>query len=159
MSDFLEAFVPDDPGPIVTLDGERVGTHRGLHYYTIGQRKGIGVASPEYRRAYVVVEKRVESKELVIGWDEPETEGLYAGSARLASVSWTRHAITEPAELLARPRYRAPSVPAGYIPVSDNQGRIEFRDPQRALAVGQICALYDGRELLGGGVFESIGVG
>lgn len=159
MSDFLAAYVPDKPGRIVTLDGHEVGEHRGLHYFTIGQRKRIGVASPEYKRAYVVVEKRIESNELVIGWDEPETEGLYSASARLASVSWTRHPLTAPRELLARPRYRAPAVTARYLPEGGTHGRIEFHEPQRALAIGQICALYAGNELLGGAVFESVGKG
>ncbi|MEM7385707.1 MAG: tRNA 2-thiouridine(34) synthase MnmA, partial [Verrucomicrobiota bacterium] len=69
MSDFLSAYVDDDPGPIVTVDGREVGQHRGLHLHTLGQRRGLGVPSNQYGRAYVVVAKRSETKELVIGFD------------------------------------------------------------------------------------------
>jgi len=69
MADFLQAFIPDAPGDIVLQDGRRVGQHRGLHYFTLGQRKGIGVSSPVQRQNYVVVEKRLATRELVVAFD------------------------------------------------------------------------------------------
>ncbi len=158
MADFLEKFVPNEPGNIVNLDGQVLGRHKGLHYYTIGQRRGIGVASNTHREFYVVVAKRQKTNELVVGFDKHHTPGLYARAAEVRGVSWCGQPLTEPAEILAKPRYRADSVPVLVTP-QDAKGRevtIEFAEAQRALAVGQICAFYRGEELLGGGVFEEI---
>lgn len=158
MADFLQAFIPDAPGDIVLQDGRRVGAHRGLHYYTLGQRRGIGVASPVHRQNYVVVEKRLATRELVVAFDQPETPGLYAQACVLASVSATGGEGTLQREqtLLARARYRAPSVPVRYIPLPDGRARVEWSVPQRALACGQICALYEGEVLRGGGIYAEI---
>ena len=156
MADFLEAYVPEKPGKIVDLDGNVLGRHRGLHFFTIGQRKGIRVASPHEGQAYVVVEKRGATNELVIGWDRPDTPGLYAKGAVLAGMSFVNRVVGQPAALLARPRYRAPKVGVRVVPQAGGGMEVRFDEPQRALAVGQICALYDGEILLGGGVFQTI---
>ncbi len=156
MSDFLRAHLPDEPGPVVGIDGTVLGEHRGLHYYTLGQRKGIGVASNTHNKNYVVVEKRKDTRELVVGFDEPDTPKLYAGACLLSQVSFTGEPITEPREMLARARYRAPSVPVQVEPLPENRMRVTWREPQRALACGQICALYDGEILRGGGVYSEI---
>jgi tRNA-specific 2-thiouridylase len=153
MSDFLKAFVPDKPGKIVNLQGKTVGEHAGLHYYTLGQRKGIRVPSNTENMAYVVVEKRRETNELVIGFDLPETEGLYTNEWLVSNVTFTNYPITQEKNILIRPRYRSKAVGAKYIPLENNQARIIFDLPQRAVTTGQICALYDGEVLLGGGIF------
>lgn len=156
MSDFLAAYLPDAPGKIVDLDGHVLGEHEGLHYYTLGQRKGIGVASNLYKKNYVVVEKRKASRELVIAIEEADTPKLYAVGCMLGSLSFTGAPITEPREMLARARYRAPSVPILFEPLADGRARVTWREPQRALACGQICALYDGEVLRGGGIYTEI---
>ena len=159
MTDFLRAFVPDRPGAIVNLDGKRLGEHHGLHLYTLGQRKGLGVASNLYKEAYVVVAKRHESNELVIAIERPDTPLLWAQRCTLSSLSSTSAQAIEARELHAQPRYRAPGAPATFTPMQrDGEwiARLEFHTPQRALTPGQICALYDGDRLLGGSVFESI---
>ena len=158
MSDFLRHYVPDSPGPIVTIDGRHVGEHKGLHLYTLGQRRGIGVPSNTPNKAFVVVEKRGRTNELVVGFDEPETPKLYADSCTVTELSYTNQPITRRAQIEAAPRYRCRSTPIELIP-EDSEGRrakIEWRQPQRALTPGQICALYDGDVLLGGGVFAQI---
>ncbi len=158
MADFLEAFIPDAPGDIVLQDGRRVGHHRGLHYFTLGQRRGIGVASPVHCQNYVVVEKRLATRELIVAFDQPETPGLYSQSCVLASVSAIGREGTLQREqtLLARARYRAPSIPVRYIPLSGDRARVEWSVPQRALTCGQICALYEGEVLRGGGIYAEI---
>jgi tRNA-specific 2-thiouridylase len=153
MSDFLKAFVPDKPGKIVNLQGKTVGEHAGLHYYTLGQRKGIRVPSNTENMAYVVVEKRKETNELVIGFDLPETEGLYTNEWLVSNVTFTNHSITKEKNILIRPRYRSKAVGAQYIPLDNHQVRVIFDQPQRAVTTGQICAMYDGEVLLGGGIF------
>jgi len=156
MSDFLRAYLPDEPGSIVSLDGEVLGEHRGLHFYTLGQRKGIGVPSNVYKKSYVVVEKRKATRELVIAFDEPETPKLYSGACVLTQLSFTGEPITASREMQARARYRAPSVDIRATPLPEGRMLVEWMEPQRALARGQICALYDDEVLRGGGVYAEI---
>ena len=89
MSDFLRAYVPDAPGPIVrATDGRNLGTHRGLHFYTLGQRKGIGVPSNTDHKAYVVVGKRAADRALLVAFDHPDAPGLFQRSVRVHALSW-----------------------------------------------------------------------
>lgn len=158
MADFLQHYIADQPGDIVTTEGKVVGQHRGLHLYTFGQRKGLRVSSPVYGKAYVLVEKRPESNELVVAFDDPDTPKLYASRCRVGSISLTHRTLSEAAELSAQPRYRCPSCPVEILQQSED-GRemlVEFSEPQRALTPGQICAFYDGEVLMGGGVFQQI---
>jgi tRNA-specific 2-thiouridylase len=156
MRDFLLTFVPDNPGPIRTRQGKNLGQHRGLHLYTLGQRRGVGVPSNTPNEAYVVVEKRLGSNELIVAFDHPDTEGLYARQCRIGSLSFTNKPLPARAKLAAKPRYRAKAAPAFFEAVGESSAILEFDQPQRALTPGQICALYDGENLLGGGVFEEI---
>jgi tRNA-specific 2-thiouridylase len=156
MSDFLRHYIPDQPGEIVDTDGRVLGTHRGLHLYTMGQRKGHGVASPREGMAYVVVGKDLAKNRLIVGWDRPGEGSLYVSQC----VVGTLNSINEPIESLrrvdAQPRYRSKAEPAAVEALGDGRVRLEFQCPQRAIAPGQICAFYDGGRLLGGGVFESV---
>ncbi|MGB1874651.1 MAG: tRNA 2-thiouridine(34) synthase MnmA [Akkermansiaceae bacterium] len=156
MSDFLSHYVPDNPGEIVDTEGRVLGEHRGLHLYTLGQRKGHGVASPRDGMAYVVVGKDAEKNQLIVGWDQMETPGLYISQCTVGSVSWVNKAITATRKLEAQPRYRAKSEPVTVVPSDDGKLKLEFVKPQRAITPGQICAFYEGGTLLGGGVFERL---
>jgi tRNA-uridine 2-sulfurtransferase len=156
MRDFLQAFVPDNPGPIRTRQGRNLGQHQGLHLYTLGQRRGVGVPSNTPHEAYVVIEKRVGTNELIVAFDRPDSEGLYARRCRIGSLSFTNKALPGRARVLAKPRYRAKAVPALFETLDARSAVLEFDRPQRALTPGQICALYDGERLMGGGVFEEI---
>lgn len=159
MEDFLRTFVADKPGPIVNLEGKVLGEHRGLHLYTLGQRKGIGVASNLFKQAYVVVAKRHEKNELVIAIERPDTPLLWARRAILNSISTTGPDLLHERQVLAQPRYRTAAPPAQLTPFQRGDewcATLEYETPQRALTPGQICGLYDGDRLLGGAVFESI---
>jgi len=157
MSDFLSHYIPDSPGPIVNLEGETVGEHRGLHLYTYGQRKGLGVPSNTFGKAYVVVDKRHDSNELVIGFDQPDTPGLYASRCRVGAISVTNRPLRECGSLSVQPRYRSAAIAVDPV-FSDEGDRVSltFHEPVRALTPGQICAFYEGDTLLGGGVFREI---
>ena len=155
MSDFLRHYLPDQPGEIVDTEGRVLGQHRGLHLYTLGQRKGHGVASPREGMAYVVVGKDPARKRLIVGWDTPESPGLFTHSCVVGTLSSINEALETLHLVDAQPRYRAKAEPARVEPLAGGRLRLEFQRPQRAIAPGQICAFYDGGRLLGGGVFES----
>jgi tRNA-uridine 2-sulfurtransferase len=154
IADFLRAYVPDRPGPIVRAgDGLELGRHRGLHYYTLGQRRGIRVPSNAEGERYVVVGKRAADNALVVAFDHPEAPGLFQSQVRVHSLSWTGRPVVAEKALEGRVRYRDPRVPLTFTPEGEGVARIRFRDPQRALASGQVLALYEGERLLGGGVY------
>lgn len=154
MADFLRAYVPERPGPIVrATDGAVIGEHRGLHYFTIGQRRGIRIPSNTDHEAYVVVGKRAADQALVVAFDGPAAPGLWTGEARVHSLSFVGEAITAPARLECRVRYRDPRIAVDFTPAPDGTACIRFATPQRALASGQVLALYAGEQLLGGGIF------
>ncbi len=154
MQDFLRAYVPDAPGPIVrATDGREIGRHRGLHFYTLGQRKGIGVPSNTDHQAYVVVGKRASDRALLVAFDSPDAPGLFQRDVRVHSLSWIGEPITTRRSLEGRVRYRDPRVPIEFVPEEGNTARILFSTPQRGLASGQILAIHDGERLLGGGVY------
>lgn len=159
MSDFLRHYLPDNPGEIVDLQGRVLGRHDGLHLFTMGQRKGHHVASPREGVAYVVVGKDLEHNRLILGFEGEETPGLYARSAIVGSITNTLRDLPE--RVMAQARYRAPAVPARCTYLSADKVRLDFDEPVRALALGQVCAFYQpdadrGEQLLGGGFFESI---
>jgi tRNA-uridine 2-sulfurtransferase len=154
MADFLRAYVPDAPGPIVRVpEGRVLGEHRGLHYYTLGQRRGIRIPSNTDHRAYVVVGKRAADRALLVAFDSPAAPGLYTSEVRIHHLVWNGAAVDRPCRLDGRVRYRDPRVALEFIPEDGGCARIRFLTPQRALASGQILALHDGTRLLGGGVY------
>jgi tRNA-uridine 2-sulfurtransferase len=154
MQDFLRQYVPDHPGPIVrATDGQTVGTHPGLHYYTLGQRKGIGVPSNTDNKAYVVVGKRADDNALLVAFDAADAPGLFQTEVRVHSLQWNAAPVTESRRLEGRVRYRDPRVAIEFIPEGGDTALVRFNEPQRGLASGQILAIHDGERLLGGGVY------
>ncbi len=155
---FLDQYIAEAPGPIVTPAGRELGTHRGLHRYTLGQRHGIGVPSNTDHKAYVVVGKDRARNALVVAFDEPDAPGLWGREFSLRDLHWTNRAPAGagPHPLLVRPRYRDPAMAATLEmnPANPSRGKLIFAEAQRALAPGQIAALFDGEVLLGGGVYE-----
>lgn len=157
MQDFLRQYVPDAPGPIIRAEDEQVlGEHRGLHYFTLGQRRGIGVPSNTDGKAYVVVGKRSTDHALLVAFDGPSSPGLHTKEVTVHSLRWnTAAAPGQRCRLEGKVRYRDPRVPLVFEPSPDNptSAKITFASPQRGLASGQILALYDGPRLLGGGIY------
>ena len=157
MQDFLRHYLPDSPGEIVDPEGRVLGRHRGLHLHTLGQRRGIGVPSNTDNEFYVVVGKDRERNRLVVAFDRPESPGLYATEATVRELSFLAEPVRKETRLEAVPRYRDPAQEITFRPLGGGRARIVFERPQRALAPGQILALYRGDTLLGGGVYERIG--
>jgi tRNA-uridine 2-sulfurtransferase len=139
MADFLKAYVPEQPGPIVRVtDGKVIGEHHGLHYYTIGQRRGIRVPSNTDHEAYVVTGKRATDQALLVAFDGPEAPGLWVRECRVHSLSFTEEPVTRPCRLEARVRYRDPRVPIEFIPGPENVDPQVL--PQNTLHVGSALA-------------------
>ena len=158
MADFLRAYVPDAPGPIVRADDGRVlGEHRGLHFFTLGQRKGIGVPSNTDGKAYVVVGKRAADRALLVSFDAADAPGLFNREAQIHGIRWNTPTPPTPADgplaLDGRVRYRDPRVRMTFEMTGPDTARVVFDEPQRGLASGQILAIHDGPRLLGGGVY------
>lgn len=158
MADFLRAYVPDAPGPIVRAeDGRVLGEHRGLHFYTLGQRKGIRIPSNTDGKAYVVVGKRAADRALLVAFDAAEAPGLFTREVHVHGLRWNTPfppaADAGPVTLEGRVRYRDPRVKLSFEYTGPDTARVVFYEPQRGLASGQILALHDGARLLGGCVY------
>jgi tRNA-specific 2-thiouridylase len=148
--DFLARFAPEssNPGEIVDLEGEVLGQHEGLAFYTIGQRKGIRVAAGE---PYYVVRKDIENNWLVVGFDDQVGKRTLAASG----VNWIageaphRHEIYE-----VMIRYRSKPIMTRIIDVGTDDFRLEFKENVRGITPGQVAVLYRGDECLGSGVIQ-----
>ena len=131
-------------GNFVTKDGKILGTHKGIIGYTIGQRKGLGLALPH---SMYVCEKRLDTNEVVIGDHEDLfSSELYADNVNLSAID----SIDAPLRVKARVRYNQKEQDAT---VSMEKGllHVVFDEPQRAICKGQSVVLYDGDIVLGGG--------
>lgn len=154
MNEFLRQYIPDRPGEIVNAAGEVLGTHRGLHRYTIGQRRGIGLPSNSDFNHYVVIAKNVAANRLVVAFEQDRPAALWHAEVGLHRINWIAGAPpAAPVDLHCKVRYRDPSVEARFEPDGPDSGRLRFKEEQRGLAGGQVCALYDGERLLGGGIY------
>jgi tRNA-uridine 2-sulfurtransferase len=155
--DFLAKFLKDEPGPILTAEGERVGTHRGLAFYTLGQREGLHIGGRRGRDEapwYVAVKDSARNALVVVqGHDHPllSSESLVTGT-----VHWLVPPPASAFRCTVKVRYRQPDQPAMLEPLVDGAARIVFDSPQRAVTPGQFAVIYDGERCLGGGVIESV---
>lgn len=154
INDFLEKFIPEKPGPIVDMQGKVLGEHKGLHRYTLGQRRGIGIPSNSDNEFFVVVAKRMETNELVVAFESAHADPIWHEQISLHQISWlTKSPPDSATDLQVKVRYRDPRVHARWEPNETGGGTLHFEEPQRALASGQICAIYDGERVLGGGAY------
>lgn len=153
MSDFLQHYIQDAPGDIFTADGRKVGRHKGLHLYTNGQRRGIGVPSNTDNEHFVVVGKDLEQNRLIVAFDRPESPGLFTSEIRIHGISWINKSLEKTSRLQARPRYLDPLQEITFEPTGENTARIFFEEPQRALTSGQILALHQNETILGAGIY------
>lgn len=148
---FVEERLPTDRrrgGPVRHLDGTLLGRHGGLHRFTVGQRRGLGLTSAE---PLFVVALETETDTLIVGPAEALlVEQLEAGRCNWVSIE----APTTPLRAAARIRHRHDEVGALVTPLGNERVLVEFDEAQRAIAPGQGVAFYDGDLLLGGGWIE-----
>ncbi len=135
-------------GQMVTRDGRVLGSHRGLAFYTVGQRHGLGIGSP---RPLYVLRLDPGSNRVIVG----EEEDLYQSTLTAGGLSWTSGSPpATPLAVTAKIRYKAEPAPAT-LTVTGNVARVEFERPQRAITPGQAVVFYNGDVVLGGGIIEA----
>jgi tRNA-uridine 2-sulfurtransferase len=150
MRGFLRRNAPQvgRPGPIVSVAGQLLGEHQGLAFYTIGQRKGLGIPSPE---PLYVIRKELGSNTLIVGaaQDLGQRE-LYA-----AEVNWiSGQPPVGPLQVTAKIRYKATEAAAVVTPLPGDTVKVDFDQPLRDITPGQRVVFYQGMECLGGGTIQ-----
>lgn len=143
------AGAEDRSGPIVDESGAPLGRHDGVHRFTVGQRRGLGVASP---RPLYVLRVLPETRTVVVGGEE----GLATASCTVRDVNWLSIAAPDaPLSAAVRIRHRHAEAPAVITPLPDGRAHLAFAAPQRAVTPGQAAVFYDGDVCLGGGWIEA----
>ncbi|MDJ0898407.1 MAG: tRNA 2-thiouridine(34) synthase MnmA [Xenococcus sp. MO_188.B8] len=148
MQSFLDKYIHQKEGDIVDLEGKVLGKHQGIHHYTIGQRKGLGIAAAE--PLYVVKIDAVMNR--VIVGDRHAGGRLECNVNRINWVSIAKP--TTPIRAEVQIRYRSRPVPVNIIPLENARARLIFDEPQFGVTPGQAAVWYDGAILLGGGIIE-----
>lgn len=132
-------------GDFVDLNGNKLGTHKGIIRYTIGQRRGLGLALPD---SMYVCEKDVENNRVVLGFNE----NLFSKEVEVSDIMLSACDRFDKAEhLTAKIRYNQKEQPATVVQTDDNHMKIIFDEPQRAITKGQAAVIYDGDTVVGGG--------
>ena len=154
--EFLTNFLPAIPGKMVTLSGDVMGEHAGLMYYTIGQRKGLGIGGGgESDDPWFVIGKDLTTNTLYVGQGYHH-ENLYADSLDATDIHFTSEGkkpsvFTCTAKFRYRQKDTAVTV---YLNEDQTTARVEFAEPVRAITPGQAVVFYDGMECLGGGTID-----
>ena len=153
---FLKRFLPAQPGKIVTDEGEIIGEHDGLMYYTNGQRQGLGIGGGfgEKDAPWYVTDKDLDLNTLIVGQghDHPE---LYHLLLTASQVHWISGLHPSKEELTAKIRYRAEEVACRLIENNEDSLTVMFDEPQFAITPGQSIVFYDQEVCLGGAVIET----
>ncbi len=148
MRSFLDKYITPQTGNIVDKSGNVLGQHEGVHHYTIGQRKGLGIAHSE---PLYVLELDAGRNRVVVG----DRSAAQDPDCTVNRVNWVSiEPPTTPIHAEVQIRYRSAAVPAMVIPIENSRVRIIFDDPQFSITPGQAAVWYDGEVLLGGGIIK-----
>lgn len=149
--EFLRRYVGDveRPGDVVDVAGNVVGSHRGVHAFTVGQRKGLGIAAEKPR---YVIELRPRENQVVIG-DRDDAAGRALTCSRL---SFTGTRPQGPFEAGVKIRYRTPERPGTISLVDADTAQVQFAQPVWGIAPGQLAVFYDGDRVIGGGTIDEV---
>ena len=157
---FLQGYLPLKPGEMQTRDGKRVGEHMGLAYYTLGQRRGLGIGGGGDSRRWFVTGKDLARNVLVVAQGE-DSPGLYSRYVRGSQPVWIAGEPPapegEPFRCTARFRYRQADQPVWAAQCGEALF-LKADEPQRAVTPGQSAVLYQGEVCLGGAVAEEAGM-
>jgi tRNA-specific 2-thiouridylase len=150
---FLSTYFPAKKGKIITLDGEEVGEHIGLMYYTIGQRKGLDLGGKKGEEGrWFVVKKDLKNNILYVSHGDESP--LYSAACEVSNINWIGYMPTSTTfECTAKFRYRQPEQKVK-VTLKGDGALVEFAEKQRAVTEGQYAVFYDATRCLGGGVIE-----
>lgn len=155
--DFLEQYIPAQPGVMETPEGVTMGEHQGLMFYTIGQRQGLGIGGVKDSgdAPWYTLDKDLDRNVLIVGQGS-EHPLLFTDHLAASGINWIngQPSAAEPLHCMAKTRYRQPD--QGCSVQVDTQGScvVSFNEPQRAVTPGQSVVFYQGDCCLGGGVIE-----
>ena len=151
---FLMQYLPAQPGDIVDLEGNVVGRHDGLMYYTLGQRRGLGIGGRKDSsgESWFVVDKDMINNRLIVR--QGEGRELYSSALDAGNLTFIAgHAPSKHFRCMAKFRYRQPDTPVT-VTIEGDGMHIIFDELQRAVTPGQWAVLYDGDICLGGGIID-----
>lgn len=151
---FIDKMAPGkvSPGPFLDVDGNKIGEHRGITRYTIGQRRGIAAA---FGKPMYVAGKNAKDNTVTLGEsDDLQVSSLVASDVNLISIE----NLENPVQVTAKIRYNQTEQAATIKPHGTSRIRVDFAAPQRAVAPGQAVVFYQGETVLGGGTIETCGV-
>ena len=154
--DFLEQYISAQPGDMVTPEGEVIGQHQGLMFYTLGQRQGLGIGGVKNRTSdepWYSLQKDLDNNILVVGQGVNHPL-LFTDKLRAENLNWINGLPEVPFSCVAKTRYRQPDQECLVTP-TENGCEVSFVKPQRAVTPGQSVVFYQGDHCLGGGVIES----
>ena len=155
--EFLERYLPANPGNIISLDQKKVGTHSGLMYYTIGQRKGLGIGGghSNLSRPWYVVGKDMIKNNLIVCQGK-ENPSLYSEKIIATNLHWISNLkLDTTKELTAKIRYRQKDQFCNIEVLNNNSAIVTFQKPVFAAAPGQSIVFYNDDTCLGGGIIEA----
>ena len=151
--EFLQRYLPREPGEMITPEGRHMGRHQGLMYYTLGQRQGLGIGGTSYGAGepWFVADKRLDTNTLVVvqGHDHP---ALLKNTLLAQNASWVNGAKPRANSYAAKTRYRQTDAACTLDAADDASFALNFDQPQWAVTPGQSAVIYDGEICLGGGV-------
>ncbi len=155
--EFLNRYLPTQPGPIYTAEGELLGEHAGLMFHTIGQRQGLGIGGRKEGSGepWYVAAKDIVHNTLIVaqGRDHP---ALFHRRLRASSLHWIAgEPPARPLICAAKIRYRQSDQPCTLETLGEHGAEVCFAEPQRAIAPGQSVVFYRGDECLGGGIIDA----
>ena len=156
--DFLQKYLPAQPGKIEDTDGNQVGDHEGLMYHTLGQRKGlmIGGMKEGSGEPWYVVDKDMDRNILVVGQGKNHPR-LFSNGLMANQLDWLDRAGPKGTKrCTVKTRYRQTDLPCTLLVSEDGYARVLFDEPQSSVTPGQSAVFYDGEVCLGGGIIDSV---
>ncbi|OBT11726.1 tRNA 2-thiouridine(34) synthase MnmA [Shewanella sp. UCD-FRSSP16_17] len=157
-TDFLGTYLPAQPGDIETAEGEVIGTHQGLMYHTLGQRKGLGIGGMKNSNddPWYVVEKDLLRNVLIVGQGGNHPR-LMSNGMTVSQLHWVdRKGPCSPAKITVKTRYRQQDVNCTVTTEGDDKISVIFDEPVAAVTPGQSAVFYDGEVCLGGGIIDTL---
>ncbi len=152
--DFLGEYLPSQPGEMQTMDGQVMGKHDGLMYYTLGQRHGLGIGGAG--EPWFAIGKRLDENVLLVGQGFHH-EALYSDRLIANKVNFmTPQTLGDTFTCTAKFRYRQPDTEVTVTRLGNDQVQVDFAQPVRAITPGQAVVFYDGEECLGGATIDTV---